>query len=183
MEERKSWQVKDEAVLEDLVVLMGLTDDEKAVLATLNDAAEAAVDTMLGDFYARLTAHAPTAEYFAEQMAHDHAKKSLRAWFVDLFSGNYGSEYVQGRLQIGRTHVRIGLPVRYPLAMMDVIMNHAHRITANAADTALATTAFNKLLALDIAVFNQAYEDTQLQHLAEMVGNERLARRLLTQDT
>jgi hypothetical protein len=37
-------------------------------------------------------------------------------------------------------------------------------------------------LALDIAVFNQAYEDTQLKHLAEMVGNERLARRLLTQE-
>jgi hypothetical protein len=45
----------------------------------------------------------------------------------------------------------------------------------------VAASAFRKLATLDIAIFNQAYENTQLAHLAEMVGNERLARRLLTQ--
>jgi hypothetical protein len=35
-------------------------------------------------------------------------------------------------------------------------------------------------MSLDIAVFNQAYEDRQLEHLADLVGGERLARRLLT---
>ncbi|PMP83730.1 MAG: Globin-coupled histidine kinase, partial [Roseiflexus castenholzii] len=43
-----------------------------------------------------------------------------------------------------------------------------------------AATAVRKVLALDVAVFNQAYEDRQIQALAEMVGNERLARRLLS---
>jgi hypothetical protein len=43
-----------------------------------------------------------------------------------------------------------------------------------------ALTAFHKVLALDVAIFNQAYEDNQLRHLAELVGGERLARRLLT---
>ena len=43
-----------------------------------------------------------------------------------------------------------------------------------------AVAAFRKALARDIAIFNQAYENNQLQHLAEMVGGERLARRLLT---
>lgn len=39
------------------------------------------------------------------------------------------------------------------------------------------------MLALDVAIFNQAYEDYQLRHLAELVGGERLARRLLTEGT
>lgn len=44
----------------------------------------------------------------------------------------------------------------------------------------MTTAAFRKVLALDVAVFNQAYEDNQLQHLSELVGGERLARLLLS---
>ena len=44
----------------------------------------------------------------------------------------------------------------------------------------MARAAFRKVLALDVAVFNQAYEDNQIEHLAELVGGKRLARLLLT---
>lgn len=82
-------------------------------------------------------------------------------------------------MKIGDTHVRIGLPVRYPLAMLDVAMKHAEGVARTHAQSDAAITAVRKVLALDVAVFNQAYEDRQIQALAEMVGNERLARRLL----
>ncbi|HAT77370.1 MAG TPA: Globin-coupled histidine kinase, partial [Flavobacterium sp.] len=85
---------------------------------------------------------------------------------------------VRRRLKIGQVHVRIGLPVRYPLAMIDVILAVGKKVTAQNPD---AQAAFHKLLALDMAIFNQAYEDTQLKHLVHMVGNERLARRMLSQ--
>ena len=38
------------------------------------------------------------------------------------------------------------------------------------------------MLALDIAAFSQAYEESQLWHLSDIMGNERLARRLLMND-
>jgi len=97
---------------------------------------------------------------------------------MDLFSGKYNGEYAQKRLKIGQVHVHIGLPVRYPLAMIDIVMEYG---LMAAAENEAAKRAFRKLLALDIAVLNQAYENSQLKHLSETVGNERLARRLLTQ--
>ncbi len=177
MEDRKSWLVKDEAVLADLITLMQLSDAEKAVLVNYQAQAKGVTDEMMDTFYGRLLKHANTAEYLdgkAERLKH-----TLSEWFVQLFSGQYDQAYVQSRLKIGRIHVQIGLPVRYPLAMMDVMLHYGHKITAGNEE---AQNAFSKLLALDIAIFNQSYEDSQLKHLAEMVGNERLARRLLTQE-
>lgn len=179
MENRKSWNIKDEAILDDLVALMGLTDDEKALLAALQDQAQAIAPKMVEAFYERLLAHPNTAEYLEGKT--DHLKKTLQNWFGELFQGNYDQDYVQGRLTIGRIHVRIGLPVRYPLAMIDLMLKFGEEITDQSSQADQAAAAFRKLLALDVAIFNQAYEDTQLKHLSEMVGNERLARRLLTQ--
>ncbi len=180
MDEHKSWAIKNEAVLEDLVTLMGLTNDEKALLASLKGKAEGFTGKLVDSFYERLLKYPNTSEYVGDKV--EHLRKSLSGWFVELFSGDYGQEYVQSRLKIGKTHVRIGLPVRYPLAMMDVVIKYGHEVAEQSDNQAKAKEAFSKLLALDIAIFNQAYEDSQLRHLAEMVGNERLARRLLTQE-
>lgn len=179
MEDRKSWKIKEEAILDDLVALMGLTDTEKAVLATLKPHAETIGPQLADAFYARLLAHPPAAEYVDGQI--EHRKDTLQKWFVQLFEGDYSSAYVQSRMVIGQIHVRIGLPVRYPLAMMDVILRFGQEVARQSPQADIATAAFQKLLSLDIAIFNQAYEDTQLKHLAEVMGNERLARRLLTQ--
>ena len=64
--------------------------------------------------------------------------------------------------------------------MIDVIMQYGEQATNASSNPALAFVAFKKVLSLDIAIFNQAYEDNQLKYLAEMVGGERLARLLLS---
>jgi len=178
MDDRKSWELKDEAIYEDLVKLMGLSDEERKAIAGVKAGAEKVADEMTEAFYKRLLAHENTAEFLHGQ---DLAarKKMIRNWFMELFVGAYNGEYTRQRLKIGQVHVRIGLPVRYPLAMIDVVMEFGLKA---AEGNEVAQRAFRKLVALDIAVFNQAYENSQLKHLAETVGNERLARRLLTQD-
>jgi hypothetical protein len=178
-DQRSSWTVKQEDIHAELASMMDLSDDEKALLADLQDEASAQADALTDDFYDRLLAHDNTKEYFeGEDMEERHAM--IADWFVDLFNGTYGQEYVAQRLKIGHVHVRIGLPVRYPLSMMDVIMQHGEAVTDTSSDAAQAKDAFQKVMSLDIAVFNQAYEDRQLEHLAELVGGEKLARRLLT---
>jgi hypothetical protein len=176
--ERKSWSVKDEDILDELAEMMELTETEKELLADLEDVAEDQADAMTDDFYGRLMAHENTAEYFEGLDTDDH--DFVAPWFVDLFGGEYDADYVAQRLKIGRIHVQIGLPVRYPLSMIDVIMEHGKEVTAQSSDPEKAQEAFQKLLSLDIAIFNQAYENRQLEHLADLVGGERLARRLLT---
>lgn len=177
--ERKSWSVKKEDIHEELSEMMELGEDEKAVLAELQGAAEEQADALTDDFYGRLLSHENTAEYF-EHLDQDEGHDFVADWFVDLFGGKYGAEYVAQRLKIGHIHVQIGLPVRYPLSMIDLIMEHGEEVVSQSSDPEQAKNAFQKLLSLDIAVFNQAYEDRQLEHLADLVGGERLARRLLT---
>ena len=179
MDDRKSWTVKDEVILDDLTALMRLSDDERQALAAGKEIAKAKASEMVDMFYERLLSHENTAEYLEGKV--DHLRTTLENWFVQLFSGQYDADYVNSRLQIGKTHVRIGLPVRYPLAMLDMLVEFGERVAAECANSELVARAFRKVAALDIAIFNQAYENTQLDHLAEMVGNERLARRLLTQ--
>ena len=180
MEDRKSWEIRDEAILSDLVALMGLTDDEKQALAASKSHAEEIAPELITAFYDRLLSHENTAEYFNGNGAVEHLRGTLENWFIQLFSGDYGTDYVNSRLTIGKTHVRIGLPVRYPLAMMDVLVQYGERIAGMNGNAEVTANAFRKLAALDIAIFNQAYENEQLDHLSEVVGNERLARRLLT---
>jgi hypothetical protein len=176
--DRKSWNVKEAQIHEELADLMHLSDDEKARLAALHDAALDRAPAMAQDFYDRLLSRENTREYF-EGLPMDALHGTISQWFADIFAGTYDEAYVAQRLEIGRVHVRIGLPVRYPLAMLDIVTQHGEAICAAADDPEAAREAFHKALALDIAVFNQAYEDNQLKHLAELVGGERLARRLI----
>lgn len=178
-QDRASWQIKDEAALDELIHLMGLRAEDGATLKALAPKAEAYGPTLTKTFYDRLFAHANTAEYLqGADMKRLHGM--VQEWFMGMFVGVYDREYARRRLYIGEVHARVGLPVRYPLAMIDVVMSFGDQIANESPQPEASLTAFQKVLTLDIAIFNQAYEDHQLRHLAELVGGERLARRLLT---
>jgi hypothetical protein len=177
-QERKSWAVEGEDVAGELSALMGVSDAESALLADLEGAAEERASAMTEAFYDRLFDHPETKE-FLEGQDMDRLHEMIATWFTQLFSGDYGTDYVSNRLQIGTVHVKIGLPVRYPLAMIDVVAAHGEAVAAESDEADAAEAAFRKVLALDVAIFNQAYEDNQLQHLSDLVGGPRLARRLL----
>ena len=174
-----SWHVKGDDILTELVAMMDLSAEETALLGALHGAARAQAVAMTDAFYQRLLSHANTAEYL-EETSMDRLHTAVAGWFADLFGGTYGEQYAKKRLTIGDVHVRIGLPVRYPLAMIDVIMPFGEQVAKTSPNPQAALTAFHKVLSLDIAIFNQAYEDNQLKHLAELVGGERLARLLLS---
>jgi hypothetical protein len=177
-QDRASWQIKDEAILKELIDLMGITDAEAALLGSMSEQACALSSTMTDAFYKRLLSYDNTAEYF-EGITEDRMHSFLGTWFEQLFDGKYDEEYARRRITIGQIHVRIGLPLRYPLAMMDVIMEFGEQVARQSSQPDAAIVAFRKALALDVAIFNQAYEDNQIKHLSELVGGERLARLLL----
>jgi hypothetical protein len=178
-QEMSSWTIKDTAVLSELITLMNVSTEEKALLGNLQEQARAIAPQMTEAFYERLFQHSNTAEYF-EGKSMERLHSMVGDWFIDIFGGQYDEDYARKRLTIGQIHVRIGLPVRYPLAMLDVIMPFGEQVARQSTSPEEAVIAYRKVLALDVAIFNQAYEDTQLKHLSELVGGERLARLLLS---
>lgn len=179
MPDRKSWSVQGDSIHQELVEILSLSSEEIAALTALQAPAKTQAPLMVEEFYQRLFAHENTKEYFAEASM-ERLHSMIADWFTELFSGSYDTAYAKKRMGIGQLHVRIGLPVRYPLAMLDIVGKHGDIISAQGANPELAKTAFHKVLAIDVAVFNQAYENSQLEHLADLVGGERLARLLLS---
>lgn len=177
--DRMSWQIKNEATLTELVKLMNLSAGEAGLLKGLEGMARELGPALTKNFYDRLFAHAETAEYL-QGVSMDRLHGMVQEWFAGLFAGEYDNAYAQRRLRIGEIHVKIGLPVRYPLAMLDVVLPFGEQIARTSPQPEATVAAFRKVLALDVAIFNQAYEDEQLKQLADLVGGERLARRLLT---
>jgi hypothetical protein len=175
---RNSWQVKDTAILSELTALLALSATEQSLLADLHPQARHVSGALTKAFYERLFAHDNTAEYLRDASM-DRLHAMVAEWFHDLFSGTYDEAYAHKRLEIGRIHVRVGLPVRYPLAMLDVVAQYGEAVARQSPQPEQAVAAFRKVLALDVAIFNQAYEDSQLKHLADLVGGPRLARLLL----
>ncbi|NTW00642.1 MAG: Globin-coupled histidine kinase [Oscillochloris sp.] len=173
-----SWQIKGAAVLDELITLMNLSTEEAQLLGALEGAAAARGPQMAEEFYGRLGVHANAVE-FIEGVPMAGLYKTIIEWFTQLFGGSYDAAYAARRLRIGEVHVKIGLPVRYPLAMLDVVLPHGVAVASISPSPAAAQRAFFKVLALDAAIFNQAYEDNQLSHLVDLVGGELLARRLL----
>jgi len=178
-QERMSWKIKGDAILDELVALMDLSAEEQSALGSLKGAAREIAPAMTQAFYARLFKQEATSEYF-QGVSIERLHSMVADWFVELFSGTYDKAYADKRLGIGKIHVHIGLPVRYPLAMLDVVLPFGEKVIASSSQPEIATRAFRKALALDVSIFNQAYEDNQLLHLAELVGGERLARLLLS---
>jgi hypothetical protein len=125
---RASGLIKGEQVLDELGSLMDLSAEEQALLAELAPHARAIAPAMSQTFYERLLQHPQTIEYF-EGRSMDSLHGTIQQWFVELFSGTYDIEYARRRLRIGHVHVHIGLPVRYPLAMLDVVMPYGADVT------------------------------------------------------
>ncbi|MGH8039482.1 MAG: protoglobin domain-containing protein [Stenotrophomonas sp.] len=174
-EDRQSWAVKGADITRELRGILGITDADCELLKRVQPAARDAAPKMVEEFYEALLSNPLTSEFITDR---DRLAATLASWFAELFCGNYDDAYANKRLAIGDVHVRIGLPIRYPLAMLAVIGKHGERLAA--AHGEATVSAFRKVLALDVATFNQAYENNQLNHLAELTGSERLARRLLS---
>ncbi len=178
MKHRASWNIPNEELCIELIRMMGITAEEQHLLGTLQEAARAVAPALSQAFYERLLNHTYTEEYLRDAML-EHLHTTLQTWFIELFSGTYDQDYTRRRLRIGQVHVERGIPLRYPLAMLDVITISGMQVAAQSAQPEAAQTAFRKVFALDIAIFNQAYENYQLKQLADLVGGEALARLLL----
>lgn len=178
MLERKSWNVPEDQLAEELVRLVKITSTECQLLKSLQPVAQKVSLELVEEYYDQLMQHEETREYITNLQG---LKETLARWFIELFCGNYDKAYTLNRLRIGKVHVRIGLPVRYPLAMFSVLSRYGERVASAKGEH--AKEAFRKVLALDVATFTQSYDNTQLSHLSNLIGgSERLARRLLADE-
>jgi PAS domain S-box-containing protein len=158
----------------DLQAYVGWTADDAARVRAAAEIVDRRIDDLVSDFYAEIQRHPDALRVITGGQAQiERLMVSLRSWLRDSLQGHSDLDYVVRRWNIGLRHAEIGLNPAFTAAAMSRLRNGITRIlaaagTIPAADLPMITQSFNKLLDLDLAIIQDAYE-------AEFLRCERLA--------
>lgn len=108
-------------------------------------------------------------------------RRAFATWLQDLFTGSYDFEYFDRRIDIGRTHVRIGLPQHQMITAMERVWQELRdRIrAADLPDTEEKLASLHRLLTLELAVMLESYKKYYSQQVRDeerSVAAEKLTR-------
>jgi two-component system sensor histidine kinase HydH len=108
-------------------------------------------------------------------------RERLLNWLEEIFGGPYDDAYLRKRLQIGSTHVRVGLPQQFMLLGMELIWQELFAVIreADVPGAVEKLASLHKLLTLDLAVMLDSYKETyseQVRSLERSAVEERLTR-------
>ncbi len=132
-----------------------------------------AIPSLIDDFYAEIQRHNNTSAVITGGPSQiERLKQTLRRWLDGLFCGKYDEEYVRTRWHVGRRHVEIGLEQAYVTAALSRlrsgIIDHLRRSwTGSNAILIQIDQALNKLLDLDVAIIEMAYQQHFIWKLQE----------------
>jgi signal transduction histidine kinase len=134
------------------------------------------------DFYGEIVRHPQVVRVIVggdQQIA--RLKLSLTRWLAELLAGQYDSDYVQRRWQVGYRHVEIGLDQTYVnvahgrlrMQMQCVLVEEFKKEPGKLLQ---CLVTLHKLLDLDLALISAAYDaELQVRQKAQAKQDERLA--------
>src|SRR6266545_673469 len=163
---------------QELQTYLGWADDDAHRVRTLGALLEPCLPALITDFYDEIERHADTRKVITGGLAQiERLKGTLLQWLRELLSGTYDRAYVVRRWRVGWRHVEIGLDQVYTNAALSRLrsglLRELHARWTGDHDELLATgRALNKLLALDLAIIEEAY---QAEYSSRLQRSERLA--------
>jgi PAS domain S-box-containing protein len=128
------------------------------------------------EFYDRIREHSDAHEVFTGEAQIQRLQRSLVAWMKRVCSGSYDEAYHEQTSQIGRVHVRIGLPQRYMLTAMALIRVSLLRIADRntGADAAATREALIRILDLELAIMLETYKDSFVERIRHVARQEQI---------
>lgn len=157
---------------------VGWTDEDAERIAAVAALLEPCLGGLIDDFYAEIERHPAARKVITGGQAQiDRLKGTLTQWVRELLAGRYDAAYVERRWRVGWRHVEIGLDQVYTnvaLARLRTGLVRALHDLWEDEPLRLKETvrALNKLLDLDLAIIEDAY---QSEYIARLQRTERLA--------
>ncbi|MGP0066455.1 MAG: protoglobin domain-containing protein [Isosphaeraceae bacterium] len=157
---------------------VGWTETDAMRVAAAASFLEPDLHGLIDDFYEEIKRHPGASKVITGGPAQiERLKGTLVQWIRDLLSGRYDADYVARRWRVGCRHVEIGLEQVYTnvaLSRLRIGMIRAlHECWRGDAMVLKETVrALNKLLDLDLAIIEDAY---QAEYMARLQRTERLA--------
>jgi parvulin-like peptidyl-prolyl isomerase len=106
--------------------------------------------------------------YTKESPVLKHGVRGLhRAWFFDLFSGNYDSRYYDRLIRIGQKHVKAFVDAHYMNRAMNIVRNVCIEILNRSIEDAEERTKFlvslEKILDINLDIITSSYIEEELR--------------------
>jgi len=163
---------------QELQVWVGWTDEDAQRVAATAELVAPHLVALIDDFYDEIGRHPNARKVITGGQAQiERLKGTLRQWLRELVAGRYDRNYVARRWQVGWRHVEIGLEQVYTNVALSRLRTGLKRVLyenwhADAKDLQETLLALNKLLDLDLAIIEDAY---QYEYSARLQRSERMA--------
>jgi signal transduction histidine kinase len=157
---------------------VGWTDADAERIVAAAPLLEPRLHALVDDFYAEIERHPDARRVITGGQAQiDRLKGTLVQWIRELLSGKYDVNYVGRRWRVGWRHVEIGLEQVYTNVALSrlrtgLIRGLHEEWRADLLALKETVRALNKLLDLDLAIIEDAY---QTEYAARLQRSERLA--------
>ncbi len=163
-----------ETVFEELKRYVRFGEADERALRALHTAAAPRFGDIATVFYDRILSHEDARKALVGGESEvGRLKPTLVAWLDTLLTGPWDDRYWEHRYQIGRVHVRIGLPQHYMFAAMNVVRAELARIAwarfhEDPGELEVVRTALGKVLDLELAIMLHTYRDDLLAQQARV---------------
>ena len=157
----------------ELQVYVRWKDEDRLQIQKARELVTGAIPRMVDDFYEEIQRHPNAAAVITGGRAQiERLKQTLHRWIESLFSGTYDEEFVRTRWRVGRRHVEIGLDQAFATAALSRLRNgilqHLQISWSGSPRELLEIEhALNKLLDLEVAIIEMAYQQHFLWKLEE----------------
>lgn len=146
--------------------------DEKdiAALVSAKPLIAQELDAIIEEFYEQQVATDEVSQLIGDADTLLRLKRSMRGYISSLFSGQYDTEYVQGRLRIGMVHKRIGVsPKLYVSAFHSLLKMLRERLMYQAVKDCgscnHSVTALEKIMMFDLVLVFDTYISSLMNEL------------------
>jgi two-component system, NtrC family, sensor kinase len=163
---------------QELQAWVGWNEDAARRVAATAGLLDPYLPALIDDFYDEIERHPAAAKVITGGPAQiNRLKGTLLQWVRELLAGRYDRDYVLRRWRVGWRHVEIGLEQVYTNAALSRLRLGLVRTLQDhwpgaLADLQTTVRSLNKLLDLDLALIEDAY---QAEYAARLQRSERLA--------
>lgn len=156
---------------EELKRYVRFTATDAARLVSAKSRVSPHFERIAASFYDRIREHEAAHDVLSGDSGEEQIRRlrrSLVEWLERLFGGVYDDAYFAKTVQIGRVHVRVGLPQRYMFSAMALIRSSLLALLdGSSSDDVAARDALGRLLDVELATMLDAYHDHLLARVEQ----------------
>ncbi|HXE74749.1 MAG TPA: protoglobin domain-containing protein [Candidatus Xenobia bacterium] len=164
--------------LEEMKRYVGFTEADARLLVEVGPALQPHFPALAERFYQKILEHPNAARVFSGPEQLSRLKLTLQHWAQGVFAGRYDESYAAERYEIGRRHVKVGVPQKYVISAMTVVriflLQTIDKLGLEPQRATQTKRALSKILDLDLNLMCESYFEASVEELRAL--NQRLER-------